>query len=479
MWLVHSGDKKLETLYFPVDSQVFTFGEDDTGIEVEEVYNVGHGTDRVVRQLGSWKKGEGLTENRLPLFERRKDFLVYKFNAETVNEPPYAVANMEKFLTGEDTQIGGIWGEIWHGTLEKELNFSTSILPSPDSQWGSVDKDGSWNGIINGLIQNRTQIGLTSFYITHARGLVVDFSPAITEGTEQMFIQYPGREVSWTTYVDSFDVHLWVALFLLLVLMVFCLSFTYLVGPKRQLNPNSFDFWISTMVIWAAQVGQGSWLDPKSLSSKIVFLISFLFGVVLVTSFSAKLISYLTVIKWTLPFTSPHGIQKTAYGLGSVRGSSILDNFLYAPPHSIEHTLTEEIIRKDPTFIVSSIEEGLAKAKTEKYAFVWTTDVIFELNKDNCDFLNIPYDIDTGLITMAWSRHLPHRHFFNYFIRKMKESGQLDRILRKWQAKPRSDCGAAGEFVSMGIENTIYGFAMIAVAFVLAAFIFFYEVAYD
>ena len=177
--------------------------------------------------------------------------------------------------------------------------------------------------------------------------------------------------------------------------------------------------------------------------------------------------------------TSLHGIQKTAYGLGSVRGSSILDNFLYAPPHSIEHTLTEEIIRKDPTFIVSSIEEGLAKAKTEKYAFVWTTDVIFELNKDNCDFLNIPYDIDTGLITMAWSRHLPHRHFFNYFIRKMKESGQLDRILRKWQAKPRSDCGAAGEFVSMGIENTISGFAMIAVAFVLAAFVFFYEVAYD
>ena len=476
VWLFKSGDKMLEYSYFPIDSQVFTFTEDDERIEIEELYNVDNGMEQVVNHLGSWQRNGGLALDPLPLFERRKDFLGYQFKAETMNEPPYAVVNAAQLLTEEETQIGGIWGEIWHGTLEKTMNFTTSIEPSPDRQWGSMNEDGTWNGIINGLIQNRTQVGLTSFYFTHARGMVADFSPAITEGTDQMFIKYPGREASWTTYIEPFDFYLWVSLFFLLALMTFCLASTYLFGPERNLNPDSFHFQNSILVICGSQVGQGSWLDPKSLSSKLVFLTSFLFGVIIITSFSAKLISFLTVIKLTLPFTSLHDIQGTAYSLGSVKGTALVDNFLYAPPNSIEYALAESKIRKDPSNMVGSIEEGLAKAKFEKYAFIWTTDVIFELNKDNCDFLNIPYDVDTGLIAMAWSKQLPHRHFFNYFISKMKETGQLDRILKKWQAKPREDCGSAGKFVSMGIENMISGFAMIGLAMVIAACIAFLEI---
>ena len=57
------------------------------------------------------------------------------------------------------------------------------------------------------------------------------------------------------------------------------------------------------------------------------------------------------------------GFMKTAYGLGSVKGTSYVDNFLYAPPNSIEYALAERKIRKDPSNIVDSIEEGLAKAK--------------------------------------------------------------------------------------------------------------------
>ena len=476
LWLVRTSVSLLGDLFFPIDSQVFIFTEAGPGIEITEVYSVDRDMEVLVKPLGSWSNSQGLVMDPHPLFERRKDFCGYEFQAETMHEPPYVVADMEKLLGREQTQIGGIWGEIWHGTLEKTMNFSTLIKPSPDLQWGSVDDDGTWNGIINGLIQNRTQVGLTSFYFTHARGLVADFSPAITEGTDQMFIKYPGREASWTTYIEPFDFNLWVSLFFLLLFMIVCLALTYSLGPEKDLNPDSFQFLNSFIVICGSQVGQGSWLDPKSLSSKIVFLTSFLFGVILITSFSAKLISFLTVIKLTLPFTSLKEIQGTSYGIGSVRGTSILDNFLYAPPGSIEQAVAEQKIRKDPSTMVGSIQEGLEKAKKEKYAFVWTTDVIFEMNKDNCDFLNIPYDVDKGLIAMAWSRNLPHRHFFDFFINKMKETGQLDRILKKWQAKPRSDCGAAGEFVSMGLENMISGFALVGLAVILATCVLVMEI---
>ena len=60
----------------------------------------------------------------------------------------------------------------------------------------------------------------------------------------------------------------------------------------------------------------------------------------------------------------------------------------------------------------------------------------------------------------------------------MKESGQIDRILRKWMPKPRSDCGYNGEFVSMGLDNMISAFAMVAVGIILAIVSLLFEIGF-
>ena len=87
----------------------------------------------------------------------------------------------------------------------------------------------------------------------------------------------------------------------------------------------------------------------------------------------------------------------------------------------------------------------------------------------------------------------------------MKESGQMERILRKWQPLARPDCWqtgkyckmtledvdvisfvtcliltasscmCTGKFKSMGIENTLSAFMMISAAVVLAAIVFLME----
>ena len=96
-------------------------------------------------------------------------------------EPPYIYGDNDDLLSGKQTVLGGIWGDVWHG-LEKTMNFSTRIVPGDG--WGSLNEDGTWNGIINGLIQNRTQIGIASFFYTQSRGTVAAFSPADRGQTE-------------------------------------------------------------------------------------------------------------------------------------------------------------------------------------------------------------------------------------------------------------------------------------------------------
>ena len=64
-----------------------------------------------------------------------------------------------------------------------------------------------------------------------------------------------------------------------------------------------------------------------------------------------------------------------------------------------------------------------------------------------------------------------------FLFRKIKESGQLDRIIRAWISKPSVDCWGMSEFKSMGMEDTISAFALIGVALCLAALLFLVELA--
>ena len=476
IWLVMADFKSLKNLFLPVDSQVFTFKARDDKSIMWEVYNIDVDKEQTVLPFGTWDLESKVLEiDHLPIFERRKDMKGLVLHGETMVEPPFILGNPQDILSGKQEKVGGTFGEVWHG-VEKIMNFTTKLVPG--SGWGSLNEDGTWNGIINSLHQNKTQIGVAAFFYTQARGTVAAFSPTISEGVDRMFIKYPGREASWTTYIDPFDVSLWFSVLLLLCFLATLLSSTYYLGPEQHHNPGSFTLSNSIVVVLGSQVFQGSWLDPKHASAKITFLVSFVFGVLLYTSYSAKLISFLTVIKTTLPFTTLDGIRGTDFGIGAVAGSAVLDKLIYAPEGTTHRKVAEEIIKQDPANMPPTIEAAIEKAKAGKYAFVWTTEGVYEMNKDNCDLLDIPFTVNSGQLSAAWSKHLPHRHFFDHFIKKMKESGQIDRILIKLNPKPRSDCGYNGEFVSMGLDNMISAFAMAGLGIVVAWVALLVEVAY-
>ena len=55
--------------------------------------------------------------------------------------------------------------------------------------------------------------------------------------------------------------------------------------------------------VWSSMTGQGYSHTPSTYSSRLVFVTCYIFGLVLVTSYSAKLTSNMAVSK--LPFTNP------------------------------------------------------------------------------------------------------------------------------------------------------------------------------
>jgi hypothetical protein len=126
---------------------------------------------------------------------------------------PYAEYKVNE--DGTIDHIHGIVGDLWHGLLERSLNFSTKLSLPPDGKWGNIEEDGSWNRLVGGLISNRSQIVVTSLYETQARLDVIEFCQSYAEAVVRIFIKYPQREASWTTFLKTFHLEVWLCLFCL------------------------------------------------------------------------------------------------------------------------------------------------------------------------------------------------------------------------------------------------------------------------
>ena len=142
VWLVWDLDGSLQTanhLYLPIDSQVYGFQSKKDIVEIQEVYKVSASRALIALPYGSWNELTGLNLSAKPLVERRKDLQGHIFTGQTVFEPPYVIFDTEQPRLGK---IKGVIGDLWHGILEKSLNFTTKIVPSTDGQWGAVLKNG-------------------------------------------------------------------------------------------------------------------------------------------------------------------------------------------------------------------------------------------------------------------------------------------------------------------------------------------------
>ena len=210
----------------------------------------------------------------------------------------------------------------------------------------------------------------------------------------RFYIKFPGQEINWLTFLLPFSDELWLGLLVLFFTLVVFLAAFYKFGPERKLNPKSFVPGSTLIVVWGSWIAQGSWLDPKSIASRIVFLVSFVCGVLIYTAYSAKLISYLSVTKATLPFSSMKELlQLKDFSVGTIRGTSMVTYFFDADKDTDRWKVGEQLIKpQQEENIVDSTTQGLERARSHKYAFlndIVSTPVFIPASQSGCDFLEV------------------------------------------------------------------------------------------
>ena len=96
------------------------------------------------------------------------------------------------------------------------MNFTYRLIKPPDGQFGTIQPDGTWSGMVNLLANQDIDIAATLFAVTEERSTVMTFTNTISESYHSLFIKNPAETFNLMAYIEPMHSLTWIGLFVLL-----------------------------------------------------------------------------------------------------------------------------------------------------------------------------------------------------------------------------------------------------------------------
>ncbi|KAG8282323.1 Ionotropic receptor 25a [Homalodisca vitripennis] len=205
--------------------------------------------------------------------------------------------------------------------ISKMLGFEYDIYIAPDNSFGFMDENGQWNGMIKELIEKRADIALGSLAVMAERENVVDFTvPYYDLVGISILMKKPKIPTSLFKFLSVLEKDVWLcilsAYFLTSLLMwVFDRWSPYSYQNNREKykddeEKREFNLKECLWFCMTSLTPQGGGEAPKNLSGRLVAATWWLFGFIIIASYTANLAAFLTVSRLDTPIDSLDGLSK-------------------------------------------------------------------------------------------------------------------------------------------------------------------------
>lgn len=278
------------------------------------------------KEIGSWSMKNGLLRLNGSISENHMQKI---YRVVTVSEPPF-VFNSTKLPNGvneyyfDDKNKQYYYGYCIEllNKISSKLDFKYTLYQSPDGLYGSMNATRHWNGMIKELIEDKADIMIGAVSVMAERENVVDFTvPFYDLVGITILMKKPKFEYTVFRFLNVLERAVWGCIFsaFVIVSVLLCVFDKY--SPySYQNNKESWDGQGDEPRVFTLKEGlwfcmtsltpQGGGEAPRALSGRLVAATWWMFGFIMIATYTANLAAFLTVSRLDEPISSLDDLAK-------------------------------------------------------------------------------------------------------------------------------------------------------------------------
>ncbi|XP_068085174.1 probable glutamate receptor [Anabrus simplex] len=461
--LLGAKDSLLNSLFLPLNTQVLVLKGNRTAARLSEVYRVESRGTLYRHEVAHWNRTSGLRWTRQLMYERRGQ--LHGLTVRVAVRNVTSLTELEECPTRGVTLAGGFFGHVWL-TLQRSINIRSEYIISPKSR----DR----NAISRMVAQNEADVAfgdVTQTAISEQNQEVRYTLPVLTFRYEVYIRHLDWQELPWDLFLKPFSTRLWLTVVLtMLVSAVFLTlvqSLGHRYGYKECLTENKYSLYESLFLVISAICQQGMEETPQALSCRVAFIVIYFMALILLASYSAILISFLTIQRLSLPFTDLQGlIEDGSYQMGVLRNSTEHRFFMNTSDEMMQQ-LYEKFMLPDPKNFPETDEIAFERVCSMKFAFMIPFEYLSMIQSNiSCSVVALPvkyFELNLSFV-------LPQNSFLlellNYNLQVFRHSGLLQKMRELTWSPGESD--ESRTWVHVRLKHMISLLSVFGVGIILA-----------
>ncbi|XP_006612268.1 glutamate receptor ionotropic, kainate 2-like isoform X4 [Apis dorsata] len=445
-------------------------------------------------KVGEWRPGIGVNVTDTAAFfepgAANVTLLVI-----TILEQPYVMVKNRGNFSGNARYEGfciDLLKEIAH-----MVGFGYRIELVPDGKYGVYNYEtGEWNGIVRQLMDKKADLAVGSMTINYARESVIDFTkPFMNLGISILFKVPTSHPARLFSFMNPLAIQIWLYVLAAYVLVSVMMFVVARISPYEWNNPhpchagsemvenqfslaNSFWFTIGTLM------QQGSDLNPKATSTRIVGGIWWFFTLIIISSYTANLAAFLTVERMITPIENAEDLaSQTDIAYGTLDSGSTMTFFRDSMIETYKK-MWRFMENKKPSVFVPTYEEGIQRVLQGDYAFLMESTMLDYIVQRDCNLTQIGGLLDSKGYGIATPMGSPWRDKISLAILELQEKGEIQMLYDKWWKSPGDTCmrtekGKESKANSLGVDNIGGVFVVLLCGLAFAVVIAIFEFCYN
>ncbi|XP_037956642.1 glutamate receptor ionotropic, kainate 2 isoform X3 [Teleopsis dalmanni] len=387
----------------------------------------------------------------------------------TREEKPYVMVKQDTNLTG-NARFEGFCIDLLKA-IAVQVGFQYNIELVPDNMYGVYNPEtNTWNGIVRELMESRADLAVASMTINYARESVIDFTkPFMNLGIGILFKVPTSQPTRLFSFMNPLAMEIWLYVLAAYILVSFTLFVMARFSPYEWSNPhpclkesdiveNQFSISNSFWFITGTFLRQGSGINPKATSTRIVGGIWWFFTLIIISSYTANLAAFLTVERMHVPIESASDLaEQTDIAYGTLEGGSTM-TFFRDSKIGIYQKMWRYMENRKSSVFVKTYDDGIRRVMDGNYAFLMESTMLdFAVQRD-CNLTQIGGLLDSKGYGIATPKGSQWRDPMSLAILELQEKGIIQILYDKWWKNTgdvcnRDDKNKESKANALGVEN--------------------------